>query len=87
MAENSNQNSGASSPPKGKETGTSDKTDATAPKGFSGPVCVLDDSTYAVGERVQYQGRILYCAPPGCWLDYGPADPVPLWARDGSGGN
>tara|TARA_R110002072_G_scaffold517_20_gene3228 strand:- start:1008 stop:1283 length:276 start_codon:yes stop_codon:yes gene_type:complete len=57
------------------------------PVGFFGPICVLENTAYKVGERVQYQGWILYCAPQGCWIDYGPADPIPIWARDGSGGN
>lgn len=53
---------------------------------FDANVCILGTESFGIGQKVSYQGRILYCAPPGAWIDYGPADPVPLLERNDTTG-
>ncbi|SME97600.1 hypothetical protein SAMN06265365_10787 [Tistlia consotensis] len=53
--------------------------------GYDANVCVLGDQAFNIGQKVSYQGRILYCAPPGAWIDYGPSNPTPLLDRDNPG--
>lgn len=53
--------------------------------GYNANVCVLGDQSFNIGQKVSYQGRILYCAPPGAWIDYGPSNPTPLLDRENPG--